>query len=299
MPCLIEPRGIGGQVAADAGETDRRLDRAEALHQDGLAGGRDAKQRPERVVAPVEDRPGSESGEAPVEGSLRCEGGEHEVRRREVAAQRGGLLVELRPGLPGRELLEEILDQVPLGQAIDQRDLLDRDCGLVRDRLSERELACPLGDEQAEHLVAGRERHGEAAASPALGELRERERLRGLAAGRRRGSQPELVGCRRAGRDDTCSRRAARQRGRRPQGGALRESPLARSPRRAGSAPRARAPAAGFPRTVARSRSPRRRARPWTRGSRSPRAARAGRSAVRSRRSPGRPGRRSARRPAT
>src|SRR4051794_30889403 len=80
------------------------------------------------------------------------------------------------------ELLEEVLDQVLLGQTLEPLDLLDRHSRLVADWAGELELAGPVGDESTEQLAPGDERDGDAggAASPAhLGqELAETDRLR-------------------------------------------------------------------------------------------------------------------------
>ena len=56
------------------------------------------------------------------------------------------------------ELLEEVLDQVLLGEPLEHLDLLDRDSRLIGDRAREIELAGSLGDERTDQLVAGDER---------------------------------------------------------------------------------------------------------------------------------------------
>src|SRR5439155_2085219 len=110
--------------------------------------------------------------DAPLERVVNTHRSEHEVRSLEVAAEPS------RPALGSladsmlRELLEEILDQVLLGQALEHLDLLDRDGRLVRDRAGEVELARPVRDERAEQLVAGDERHRHASSPAPPADLR-------------------------------------------------------------------------------------------------------------------------------
>src|SRR5207248_7668365 len=125
---------------------------------------------------------------------------ENELRHGEVAAESPCPTLDRLAATMLGELLEEVLDQVLLGQTLEHLDLLDRDSRLVGDRAGELELAGPVCDECAEELVPGHERDGDAcgAASPAdLGsELAETDRLR-LAAPFRVGEaaqQPVFVG---------------------------------------------------------------------------------------------------------
>src|ERR1700730_11265544 len=92
------------------------------------------------------------------------------------------------------ELLEEVLDQVLLGQALEHLDLLDRDRCLIGDRAREVERAGPLGNERADQLVAGDQRRrrtrGTAAPPDFRPELTQSDR-RGLVAARWLGKPAE------------------------------------------------------------------------------------------------------------
>ena len=103
------------------------------------------------------------------------------MRLVEVAAEPRGPAFEIAARPPARELLEEVLDQVLLGELLDHLDLLDPDRGLARDRAAELDPRAALGDEQPEQLAVRDERHREARAPAAARELRaelgEAERL--------------------------------------------------------------------------------------------------------------------------
>ena len=122
------------------------------------------------------------------------------MRRVEVATQAGGPAFDGAALVACREILEEVLDQVLLGQALDQVDLLDPDGSLARDGAREIDRRAPLADEQAEQLVPRDERHGDPGGAVAASELRpelgEPERAAGLSAGRRRGLESELLAAR-------------------------------------------------------------------------------------------------------
>ena len=122
------------------------------------------------------------------------------MRRLEVAAQPPGATLDSVAASMLGELLEEVLDQVLLGETLEHLDLLDRDGRLIGDRAREIELAGSLGDERTDQLVSGDERHRHARgpATPAhfRPELAESDR-RGLVAPRRLGKaakQPVLLG---------------------------------------------------------------------------------------------------------
>ena len=118
----------------------------------------------------------------------------------EVAAEPGRETFELGPRPPRREALEEVADEVPLGEPLDQPHLLDPDRDLARHRPSQLDAAGPVGDDEADQLVVGDERRGDAAAPGAgreLGaELGERDRPARVGARRAREPQAELVGAR-------------------------------------------------------------------------------------------------------
>ncbi len=247
-----------------------------ATSRSGPPGGM-REERAQRVLAAVEERSRRERCERALEGVLDRLRSEHHVRLVEVASETGGPTFEIGPSPPAGELLEEVLDQVLLRQALDQLDLLDADRSLVRDRTGEGDGGRALGDEQPEQLLARRRaarRRAAAAAPHELGtELREAEALRPV---RVRGSRCHAHRAprsrRRGGRGAQRSRPGGPELApsRRAAGG--RASRRRRSPRRARSALRARPPAAASRRTTARSRSPPRRATRSTRGTRRPAA---------------------------
>ncbi len=122
------------------------------------------------------------------------------MRRIEIAAQTPGATVDSIAASMLGELLEEVLDQVLLGETLEHLDLLDRDSRLIGDRAREVELAGSLGDERTDQLVSGdeRDRHARGPAPPSYfrSELAEADRC-GLIALRRLGKaakQPVLLG---------------------------------------------------------------------------------------------------------
>jgi hypothetical protein len=75
---------------------------------------------------------------------------------------------------------------------LDQLDLLDRDRGLIRGRTREVDLGRPLGRDEAEELVVGDDRDGDAGRAPASrqrAELGEPDDRAGLLPARRRGAK--------------------------------------------------------------------------------------------------------------
>ncbi len=131
----------------------------------------DAQERTHRVVAAVEERAGRGGGQDPLELVRRRRCREHDVALVEVAAEPRRPALEPGERLPAGELLEEVLDQVLLGQALDQLDLLERDRGLVGHGAREVDLGGAGGGEEAEQLVIRHERHGHRRGSAAAGEL--------------------------------------------------------------------------------------------------------------------------------
>jgi len=87
------------------------------------------------------------------------------------------------------EQLEEVLDQVPLAQPLDQLDLLDRDRRQIRDRARELDFGGRASLQYAEELVIHDERNGHARRLPAAREFgpdgAERERCRNVGIRRR------------------------------------------------------------------------------------------------------------------
>ena len=134
----------------------------------GRLRGRDGNERAERLVTAIDERPARECRDASLERVVDAHRREHDVRRAEIAAQAPRAALDRLVVSTLGELLEEVLDQVLLRQALEHLDLLDRDRRLVCDRAREIELACPVGDESAEQLVAGdeRNRHASGAAAP-------------------------------------------------------------------------------------------------------------------------------------
>ena len=178
-----------------------------------------------RTVSPSRSSriPGSDLGERRLERVVGRLGGEHEMRLEEVAAEPGRQPFELGPGPPGREALEEVADEVPLGEPLDQADLLDPDRDLTRHRPRQLDAARAVGDDEADQLVVGDERRGDAAAAGAgrelRAELRERDRRARLGALRdARGAGRARRRPARSGRRGTPRRRAACARRRRRPG---------------------------------------------------------------------------------
>ena len=111
--------------------------------------GGDTEQRSRRVVLPVEHRPRCDPGERafqPVAGGHR---GKHDVRIVEIDRQPLCPDCDVAEHRAARELLEEVLDQVLLREALDHLDLLDSDRDLVRDGAREIELRRAMRDESA------------------------------------------------------------------------------------------------------------------------------------------------------
>src|SRR3977135_2626937 len=93
------------------------------------------------------------------------------MRRLEVAAQSPRAPLDSLPAPMLGELLEEVLDQVLLGQTLEHLDLLDRNRRLIGNRAGEIELAGSLGNERAYELVAGDERPRHASVRAAAARL--------------------------------------------------------------------------------------------------------------------------------
>ena len=145
----------------------------------GPGGARGSSRRGGRRASPAPRPPGARSS-----WSSAGRGGEDDVPLVEVAAQPGGAALESRERLAAGELLEEVLDQVLLGQALDQLDLLERDRGLVGDGASEVDLAtCPSAarsPSSSSFATSGTATEAGAAAAGELGpELGEADRRRG------------------------------------------------------------------------------------------------------------------------
>ena len=181
----------------------------------------------------------SEPGSSRREGALELvggrRGGEHDVALVEVAAEPRRPALEPGERLAAGELLEEVLDQVLLGQALDQLDLLERDGGLVGDGAREVDLrTCPSATSRpssSSFATSGTATRGRAAAAGELrAELGEADLGAGLAGARRGGAQvraPRTPG--RAGRRGRPRRAGASARARRRRAAARRASRPRRS----------------------------------------------------------------------
>ena len=172
------------------------IDRAVARTASAPRAG-DGHERADRVVAAVHDRAGQLRGERRLEPLVGRLGHDHDVRLREVAAEPGRATVELGSGAALRELVEEVRDEVPLREALDQAHLLDPHGHLPGDRAGELDAARRVGDDQPEQLVVGDEGHGDASPPGSGGQLRaelgERDRRAGARPDRVRVTQPEVV----------------------------------------------------------------------------------------------------------
>ena len=201
---------------------------------------------------------------------------QHEMALVEIAAEPRGPPLDVAERGAAGELLEEVLDQVLLREALDQLDLLDRDSRLVRHGPRQVDLR------RAVRRAAGRGARRSRRAASATDAWRP---LRAIS-----GPSPASVSVARASAPGgaearSCELLAARVEevemaggraeelddcGTRPRAGARRASRRGRSSRRAASAARARRPGAGSPRRGGRSRSRRPRATRSRRGSRPP-----------------------------
>ena len=160
------------------------------------------------------------------------------MRLVEVAPEPRGASLEVAARAPAGELLEEVLDEVLLGELLDHLDLLDPDGDLARDRATELDARAALGDEQTDELAVRDERDCEARAAAAareLGaELGEPERLTGVPGLGIARDPVELLACRVEQVDvagPSAEERASVGRRRSPR--ARRARPRARSPPRA------------------------------------------------------------------
>ncbi len=89
----------------------------------------------------------------------------------EIAAETRCPAREVAPHPPAGELLEELLDEVALGESLDQLELAHPDCRLARDRPGEVDRGRVTGDEEPDELVTRDERYREPRRPPAAGEL--------------------------------------------------------------------------------------------------------------------------------
>src|SRR3954447_22701464 len=178
VPRLLEAVSKRFGADADARDADRRgsarvcVCAIELVQRRGGVAGCHRQQRAEGLVARVENRAADERADRFLEpvGDPDC--GDDDVRLVEVAAEARRTAFEGGAESLRREIVEEVLDEVLLGQALEHLDLLHGDRRLVRDRPREVELARTDRDEGAEQLSARNERDGDAGALPASGELR-------------------------------------------------------------------------------------------------------------------------------
>jgi hypothetical protein len=173
---LLEAGGEARRALTRVRDTDRDTvgglaDLADAREKPFDAGHRNSQQRAHRILASVEERAGGRRGERPLDLVVRRSRRDDEVALIEVAAQAGGASFDVAESRSACELLEEVLDQVLLRQPLDQLDLLERDCRLVRGGAREVDLGRLLGDEEPEQLVVGNEGYGDRREAAAAGKL--------------------------------------------------------------------------------------------------------------------------------
>ena len=93
------------------------------------------------------------------------------MRLLEVAAEARRATFEVAARPASGELLEEVLDQVLLGELLDDLNLLDADGDLAGDGAAELDASAALRHEQADELPACDKRDREPRASTAASEL--------------------------------------------------------------------------------------------------------------------------------
>ena len=184
---LGEPVHERRLALADARDADRHglrelgLDPAQALEERLRVGRGQPHERAQRVLPAVEEGAGRDRAERALERLQRRLRDEHDVRLLEIAPEPGRPAFEISSRAAAAELLEEVLDQVLLGELLDHLHLLDPDRDLARNRATELDPRASLADEEPDELAVRDERHGEARAPPAARELRpelcEAERL--------------------------------------------------------------------------------------------------------------------------
>ena len=247
-------------TASDSGR--RRRDRLDALEH-RLAGERRGEQA-ERVLGTVDERARDVAERRRLERLGRRQEGRGRLgaRRRGqcprdddgpggVDAEAPCLRRDRRGAAPGRERVEEILDEVALGEPLDELQALEAERRLRRDRVGEvaRVLAraAVVGqprDEEAHHLVARDERRDQRRAHRRLAPQRAREHRGERAAAGLRALQ---LAAQLGERDDVGPVRAHPARPRACAGGrrSARAGRCAGTRRRAGRAPARPSPTAG------------------------------------------------------
>ena len=122
------------------------------------------------------------------------------MRLPELEAESRRESLELGPASPRRESFEEAADEVPLREPFDQAHLANAYSDLAGDRPRKLDPARGVGDDEADELVVGDERHGDPASTGAgrdlRPELRQRDRRPRRGAFGARDAQPQLVGSR-------------------------------------------------------------------------------------------------------
>src|SRR5207244_13132990 len=98
----------------------------------------------------TESRPGRNPRQPTRPGLAGGQRSKHNVRFVEIDSQSLRPDVDIAERRAPRELLEEVLDQVLLREALDQLDLLHRNRNLVRDRAGEIELRRSVRDKSAQ-----------------------------------------------------------------------------------------------------------------------------------------------------
>src|SRR6266550_4688037 len=201
LEACLETRGALARI----GHADRRvalepgMQFPQLLHQAGRAIRWDAKKTADGIVAAVEERPRRSSCQRLLERVVGA-GSNDQVTLVEVAAQPRGTSFQIAKDAASGELLEKVLDQVLLGQPLNQLDLLERESRLVRSRAREVDLRGSFGPQQSEQFVVGDERNSDCCGSLAPSKLwskaLELDRRPGLRSAGCRRAQPQLLGSR-------------------------------------------------------------------------------------------------------
>src|SRR5207237_6363367 len=110
--------GIAAEVGVTAAKLVEHRVCATAAERDECA---------ERLIAAIDERRPAEGGDATFERVVHAQRGDDEVRRVEVAAEPPRAAFDDLAAAALGELLEEVLNQVLLGQPVEHLGLLDRD----------------------------------------------------------------------------------------------------------------------------------------------------------------------------
>ena len=128
---LLEAIDVRRRLRADARQADRAVARAPPGSNARSLATASTPRRATGTSARIASSPrctivpGNSADERGLEALVGRLGHQHDVRLLQVAAETCRATVEFRSGPALRELVEEVRDQVPLGQALDQPHLLD------------------------------------------------------------------------------------------------------------------------------------------------------------------------------